>query len=191
MTGAEPRRSAVQYPGGLAARYGWTGSGQGAALFALTETGGTLADLGSLEGPHPERSCRAELRVEGPRGTWTVRLASAIYDQPSGLLWDSAGLLIVKYGFRCYAFESGDGALRWSFGGRTPLLTVLGSPRLGHVLVQGEIETTALREDGSIAWRAAHADVVTAAELVGGRLVLGFWGGTGAALDPATGRPVG
>ena len=45
------------------------------------------------------------------------------------------------------------------------------------MLVQSEIETFAIEADGTVAWRVAHSDVVTAAELVGGRLVLtGFDG---------------
>ena len=65
---------------------------------------------------------------------------------------------------------------------------VLGSSRLPHVLVQAEIETFAIRGDGEVAWRVAHSDVVTEAELVGGRLVLTSFSGEVQALDPATGR---
>jgi hypothetical protein len=60
---------------------------------------------------------------------------------------------------------------------------------LPHVLLQGEIETAALREDGSVAWRVAHSDVVVEAALVGGRLVLTSYGGQRQTLDPLTGRP--
>jgi len=56
------------------------------------------------------------------------------------------------------------------------------------VLVQAEIETFALEADGTVAWRVAHSDVVTAAELVGGRLVLTSFTGAVTALDPVTGR---
>jgi hypothetical protein len=42
-----------------------------------------------------------------------------------------------------------------------------------------------------VAWRIAHSDVVTGAELVGGRLVLTSYSGQLNALDPATGRPSG
>jgi hypothetical protein len=59
---------------------------------------------------------------------------------------------------------------------------------LRHVLVQSEIETFAIDPDGAVAWRVAHSDVVTAAELVGGRLVLTGFDGQHNALDPATGR---
>ncbi len=70
----EARRSMVQYPGGLAARYRWTGSGGMAAITAMSEVGGTLTDHGSLVSPDPDRLCRAELRVEGPLGAWTAQV---------------------------------------------------------------------------------------------------------------------
>jgi hypothetical protein len=56
------------------------------------------------------------------------------------------------------------------------------------VLVQAEIETFAIEADGEIAWRVAHSDVVTGAELVGGRLVLHSFDGQVRAIDPQTGR---
>jgi len=59
---------------------------------------------------------------------------------------------------------------------------------LRHVLVQGELETFAIEDDGSVAWRVAHSDVVVSAELIGGRLVLGSYTGSRNDLDPATGR---
>jgi outer membrane protein assembly factor BamB len=67
----------------------------------------------------------------------------------------------------------------------------MASSRLGHVLVQGELETFAIETDGSVVWRIAHSDVVTGAELVGGRLVLTSYSGQLNAVDPATGRPAG
>ena len=70
-------------------------------------------------------------------------------------------------------------------------MTVLGSSRLDHVLVQGEVETIAVRAEGSIAWRAAHDEVVTEAELVGGRLVILGFDGQARALDPVSGRSLG
>jgi hypothetical protein len=73
----------------------------------------------------------------------------------------------------------------------TPLLAVFGSPRLAHLVVQAEIETFALEPDGTVAWRIAHSDVVTEAELLGGRLVLTSFGGAVTAVDPSTGRPTG
>jgi outer membrane protein assembly factor BamB len=81
-----------------------------------------------------------------------------------------------------------DGDARWDHRSATPVVALIGSSRLAHVLVQSELETFALEPDGTVAWRIAHSDVVTAAELVGGRLVLTSFGGQVSALDPATGR---
>ena len=93
---SEVGRQTVQYPGGLAARYRWGGSGSGAEVFGLSESGGALADHGALVSSDPDRLCRAELRIEGPLGTWTARFASPIFDTPDGLMWDSAALLAVR-----------------------------------------------------------------------------------------------
>lgn len=184
----EAKRSGVQYPGGLAARYRWTGSGGIAAITAMSEAGGSLTDHGTLVSPQPDRLCRAELRVEGPSGTWTARFASPIHDEPRGLLWDITGLLIVKYGFVTYALAARTGELRWHHVSGTPVVALLGSSRIAHILVQSEVETVALDADGAPVWRAAHGEVVAEAELVGGRLVLSTWGGFLITLDPATGR---
>ena len=73
---AEPRNSTVTYPGGLRARWRWAGSGEGAAVFALSEVGGRLVELGTRVTDDPEPLCRAELRLDGPRGAWTARFAS-------------------------------------------------------------------------------------------------------------------
>ena len=59
------------------------------------------------------------------------------------------------------------------------------------MIVQAELETFAIEADGTVAWRVAHSDVVTAAELIGGRLVLTGYDGQLNALDPATGRSAG
>ncbi len=185
---AEPEDAVVQYPGGIRVRYRWAGSGAAGAVFALSEAGGSLADLGTHVSPEPDALCRAELRVESPVATWTVRLASAIFDRPAGIVWDTHGLLVVKYGFHTYAFDARSGEPRWEHRSRTPILAVLASSRLGHVLVQTELETFALEEDGTVAWRASHSDVVAGVELVGGRLVLTSYDGLLMALDPATGR---
>lgn len=187
----EPRRAAVQYPAGIRALYRWGGSGQGPAIFALSEAGGTLVDYGDRVSPSFAELCRAELRVEGPGGAWTARFASPIFDEPAGFLWDTAGLLIVKYGFLTYAFDARGGELRWTHRSATPLLAVFGSARLDHVIAQGEIETVAVDASGEARWRVAHSDVVTDAELVGGRLVLRSYSGLLTALDPATGRIAG
>ena len=186
---APPRDATIGYPGGIRARWRWAGSGQGPAVFALSEAGGTLEDLGSLVSRDFEQLCRAELRIDGPGGTWTVRLASTIHDEPAGLVWDDAGLFVVKYGFHTYGFESRTGALRWSHRSASPLIAVFGSPRLAHLLVQAEIETFAIEPDGTVGWRIAHSDVVSEAAMIGGRLVLTSYDGQVSALDPATGRP--
>jgi len=184
----EPRQTVIQYPGGIRARMRWAGSNQAAAVFALSEVGGALTDHGPLVADAPDLLCRAELRVETPGGAWTARLASPIYDEPEGIHWDTAGLLIVGYGFMTYAFEARTGLLRWSHRSGTPLVALLGSSRLAHILVQSELETFALEPDGQVGWRVAHSDVVVAAELLGGHLVLASFSGQQNALDPATGR---
>ena len=188
MATPEPRNATVAYPGGLRARWRWGGSGSGPDVFALSESGGTLVDFGSRVATDPDALCRAELRLEGPRGAWTARFASLIHDEPRGLLWDTAGLLVVAYGFHTYGLEVATGDARWDHRSATPVVALIGSSRLAHVLVQSELETFALEPDGTVAWRIAHSDVVTAAELVGGRLVLTSFGGQVSALDPATGR---
>lgn len=185
---AEPRNAAITYPGGLRARWRWAGSGQAAAVFALTEAGGTLLDLGPDVSPDPDALCRAELRLDGPRGSWTARFASTISDEPRAVYWDTEGLLVVAYGFHTYGLDARSGGLRWKHRSATPIIALFGSPRLRHVLVQAEIETFALEADGTVGWRVAHSDVVTAAELIGGRLVLTGFDGQVNALDPATGR---
>jgi outer membrane protein assembly factor BamB len=188
---AQPHDATITYPGGLRARWRWAGSGQGSAVFALSEAGGTLVDHGPLVSTDPDALCRAELRIDGPAGSWSVRLASTIFDEPAGLLWDDPGLFVVKYGFHTYGLEARTGILRWSHRSATPLLAVVASPRLAHVIAQAEIETFALEPDGTVAWRIAHSDVVTEVELIGGRLVLTSFTGQVSALDPATGRPTG
>jgi hypothetical protein len=187
---AEPRDATVSYPGGVRARWRWGGSGQGRAVFALSEAGGPLIDLGPRVAAEPEELCRAELRVEGPRGAWTARFASTIYDEPAAVHWDTHGLLVVAYGFHSFGLDAATGDPRWEHRSATPIVALLGSSRLTHVLVQGEIETFAIEPDGTVAWRVAHSDVVTGAELVGGRLVLTSYGGRVTALDPATGRAI-
>ncbi len=184
---SEPSHAAVDYPGGIHVRSRWAGSGEGPAVFALSESGGSLTDHGSVVGASYERMCRAEVRVETPAGPWTARLASPVFDEPAALLWDSEGLLVVKYGFVTYGFEARTGGLRWTHRSGTPVTVVLGSSRLPHVIVQAEIETFAIAPDGEVAWRVAHSDVVTDAELVGGRLILTSYSGQLSALDPRTG----
>jgi hypothetical protein len=184
---SEIRRATIGYPGGLAARYRWGGSGSAADVFALSEHGGALTDHAALAGGDPSRMCRAELRIEGPLGSWTARFASPIYDDPTGLLWDTEAQLVVKYGFRVYGLGSRSGELVWSYLAGTPVVAVLGSPRIDHVIVQSEVETVALDGAGEVRWRVAHSDVIAAAELMGGALTLTSYGGDVVAFDPATG----
>jgi hypothetical protein len=184
----EPQDSVVAYPGGLRARWRWGGSGSAASVFALSEAGGALNDLGSRVADDPDLLCRAELRLEGPRGAWTARFASLISDDPRAMHWDTTGLLVVAWGFHTYGLEVGSGEARWEHRSATPIVALLGSPRLAHVVVQAELETFAIDPDGVVAWRLGHSDVVTSAELVGGRLVLMSFTGQATALDPATGR---
>jgi outer membrane protein assembly factor BamB len=185
---AEPRNATITYPGGLRARWRWGGSGQGPAVFALSEAGGTLHDLGTRVSPEPDALCRAELRLEGPRGAWTARFASTIFDEPRATYWDTAGLLVVAYGFHTFGLDAASGEPRFEHRSATPLIGLFGTPRFDHVVVQSELETFALEADGTVAWRVAHSDVVTAAELIAGRLVLTGFDGQVNALDPATGR---
>ncbi|HEY6014754.1 MAG TPA: PQQ-binding-like beta-propeller repeat protein, partial [Candidatus Limnocylindrales bacterium] len=139
----------------------------------------------------PDALCRAELRLEGLRGAWTARFASLIHDVPRAIHWDTAGLFVVAYGFHTFGLEVAGGELRWEHRSATPLIALFGSSRLAHVVVQSELETFAIEPDGTVAWRVAHSDVVTGAELVGGRLVLTGFGGQLSAIDPATGRAAG
>jgi hypothetical protein len=188
---AEPHDATVAYPGGLRARWRWAGSGQAAAVFALSEVGGELLDLGPEVSDDPDALCRAELRVDGPAGAWTARFASTINDEPAAQLWDTAAQLVVKYGFHGYGLDARTGARRWVHRSATPLLAVFASSRLRHVILQAEVETFAIEPDGTVAWRIAHSDVVTEASLIGGRLVLTGYGGGVNAIDPATGRAAG
>jgi PQQ-like domain len=185
----EPSNATITYPGGLRARWRWGGSGQSAAVFALSEAGGTLHDLGPRVSDDPDALCRAELRLDGPRGAWTARFASTIHDEPRALYWDTEALLVVAYGFHTFGLDAATGEPRWEHRSATPIVALLGSSRLGHVVVQSEIETFALEADGTVGWRVAHSDVVTAAELIGGRLVLTGYDGQVNAIDAGTGRP--
>jgi hypothetical protein len=184
----EPAHQTLALPGGVRLALRWGGSGQGPAVFALSESGADLVDHGPIVAEDVEPLCRAELRVETPSGAWVARLASTIHDAPRAVLWDEPGLLIVAYGFHTYGFEARSGRLAWHHRSATPIVDLFGSSRLGHVLVQAEIETFAIEADGAVGWRLAHSDVVTAAELVGGRLVVTSYGGQVTAFDPATGR---
>ena len=173
MAATEPRNATVAYPGGLRARWRWGGSGSGPAVFALTEVGGTLIDLGPRVAADPDAAVpgRAAARGTPRRLDGPLRLDSSTTSR-AACYWDTAGLLVVAYGFHTYGLEAATGEARWDHRSATPIVALLGSSRLAHVLVQSELETFAIEPDGTVAWRIAHSDVVTAAELVGGRLVL-------------------
>lgn len=186
----EPRSRISDFPGGLRVRATWGSSGQASAVFALSESGATLVDHGTLGAgaeADPDRLCRMELRVETPNGAWAVRLASAIYDEPRAIHWDDAGLFVVGYGFTVYAFGARTGTLAWNHQTGTPVVELIASPRFGHVIVQSEIETWAIRGDGEVRWRLAHSDIVGAAELIGGRLILTSVHGEAQSINPNTG----
>ena len=100
------------------------------------------------------------------------------------MYWDVPGLLVVAYGFTIYALRARSGELAWHWRSGTPIVAVLASSRLGHVLAQSEIETVALDASGAAVWRVAHSDVVSEAEIVGGSLVLTSFGGQHQVLDP-------
>ena len=190
MTAApEIGRLSVQYPGGLSARYRWGGTGRADEVFGISEGSGDLVDYG-VDGPAlaTDTSCRAELRVEGPAGAWTARFAAPLFDEPAGVLWDTHGLLLVKYGFVLYAFNGRSGELAWTYVSGTPTLEILASARLDHVVLQTELETIALAADGEVIWRAAHSDVITSAQLIAGRLDLTAYSGAHLYLDAKTGQ---
>ena len=183
----EVGRLAVQYPGGISARFRWGGPGQADEVYGISESIGDLHDYVELSRSGVS-ACRAELRVESPTGAWTARLASPVFDEPQGTLVDTANLLLIKYGFGVYAFNARTGELAWSHMSGTPVLSVLASTRLDHVLMQSELETIALRDNGEVAWRAAHSDVITDAQLVAGRLDLTTYSGQHVYLDARTGQ---
>ena len=63
---AEPRNATITYPGGLRARWRWGGSGQGPAVFALSEAGGTLIDLGPRVAADPDAAVPRRAAGRGP-----------------------------------------------------------------------------------------------------------------------------
>ena len=188
---AEPRSLITSFPGGLRVRATWGSSGQATAVFDLSEAGASLTDHGALGAgaeEDPDRLCRMELRIEHPGGAWAVRLSSVIYDEPRAIHWDEGALFVVGYGFTVYAFASRSGELAWMHQTGTPVVALMASPRLEHIIVQSEVETWAIRADGEVRWRLAHTDVVGAAELLGGQLILTSISGATQSIDPATGR---
>ena len=115
----EPRQAVIQYPGAIRARLRWGNSNQAADVFALSEVGGALTDLGSPGLGRPGRPVPGRAPRRRPGGAaWTVRLASPIYDEPAGILWDTEGLLVVAYGFTDLRVRGADR--------RAPLVAPLG-----------------------------------------------------------------
>ena len=149
----------------------------------------------SGRGSRPTRTplCRAELRLEGPRGAWTVRFASLIHDDPRGAaLGHARACWSSRYGFHTYALETRD---RRRCAGTTarrrrssPCSARRGSPTSSS-------SPRSRRSRSSRTGRSPGGSPTptssTAAELVGGRLVLTSFDGQVTALDPATGRPAG
>jgi len=87
-----------------------------------------------------------------------------------------------------YDLDARTGELRWSYNSGTPTVAILASARLDHAIIQTELETIALRPDGTVAWRAAHSDVISEAQLVAGKLDLTTFGGAHVYLDAKTGE---
>ena len=70
---AEPRNATITYPGGLRARWRWGGSGQAAAVFALSEAGGDAHRPRAARQRRPRRPVPSRApprgsarRVDGP-----------------------------------------------------------------------------------------------------------------------------
>jgi hypothetical protein len=183
----EPHNATVTYPGGLRARWRWAGSGQGGGGLRVDRGRGLAARLGTRVSTDPDALCRAEIRLEGPRGRVDRTLRIDDLRRAGRARLGYRRLLVVKYGFHTFGLDAAAG--RASLGAPSAVAgdRPLGSSRLPHVLVQTEIETFAIEADGTVAWRVAHSDVVTAAELVGGRLVLTSFDGLVVALDPELG----
>ena len=74
-----------------------------------------------------------------------------IFDEPRAVYWDTAGLLVVAYGFHTFGLEAATGESRFEHRSATPIIGLLGSSRLPHVVVQSEIETFAIEADGTVA----------------------------------------
>ena len=144
MTG-EPRVAVASYPGGIRVRSAWGGSGDGPAVFALSEAGGTLVEHGPLVSPTYERLCRAELRVETPGGPWAVRLASPIFDEPIGVPVGRAGPAGRRLRLpHLRASPPGPASCAGAIARIRRSSRILGSSRIPHVIVQAEIETFAI-----------------------------------------------
>ena len=78
----QPHDATIVYPGGLRARWRWGGSGEGPAVFALSEAGGTLIEHGALAGvdvrgavPRRAADRRAGRGLDGPARVAHLRRA--------------------------------------------------------------------------------------------------------------------
>jgi prolyl-tRNA editing enzyme YbaK/EbsC (Cys-tRNA(Pro) deacylase) len=158
-----PRR----YPGGLAAFIGGQAA-EGGCRLRPERSRGSLADHGSLPRGAERARCRAELvggrSAPGPSG---------LADRPAtGPALGRTGPLVVA-GFMATRSSGG----RASCAGATPRHAQrrrLGSSRL-DTLVRAR-SGRRHRSDASVAWRAAHDEVVIEAEMVGGPVIVGFDG---------------
>ena len=159
-------------------------------LDAAARKGVTLHIVAFDESTHTaEEAARAVHAEVGQIVKSLVFVAERSEDAPEAVLIDTEGLLVVRYGFLTYALEARTGGLKWSHASGTPTLALLASARLDHLIIQTEIETIAVRPaDGSVAWRAAHSDVITDAALVAGRLDLTTYTGQHVYLDARTGE---
>ena len=176
-------------PAGCAPAGAGAAAARAPAVFALSEAGGTLIDLGAA------RRGRSRCRCAGPSSGSRVRAARGRPASPRRsttsrrrCYWDTAGLLVVEYGFHAYGLDARPATRAGSTARRRRSSPCSGRRGCAHVVVQAELETFAIEPDGTVAWRIAHSDVVTAAELVGGRLVLTELRRPGQRARPATGR---
>ena len=188
----EPRHTVIAFPGGLRASLRWAGSGRAAEVFALTEAGGPLVDLGELAGPDPDERCRAEIRrrdagraVDGPARLDDQRRAGG----PAVGLRGPARhqVRVPRLRVRRADRRAGAGAT----GARRRCSSSSARPGCRTSSPRPRSRPSRSRRDGEVAWRVAHSDVVTEAELVGGRLVLTSFDGQVRAIDPLTGRSAG
>ena len=156
---SSPIRAACERAGGGAA------ADRAPAVFALSEAGGALVDLS----PVAAGSRAAVPRRAAPRGPARRVVGALRVAHPR-----RAARAPLGHRRRCWSSPTGSTPTasrsrrarpRWDHRSATPIIALLGSPRLAHVIVQSELETFAIEPDGTVAWRVAHSDVVTAADL--------------------------
>ena len=189
----EPRQAVVSYPGGLRVRYRWAGSGQGAAVFALTRGRRPAPRLRRSHGPDLERLCRAELRgrrarpAPGPPGSRRRSSTSR-----AGLPGTSPGCSSSSTGSSAYGLAARTGELRWlhrsrlAAGGRPRLVAPRPRPGPGRdrdVRPRGERRRSAGASPTPTSWPRPSSSAAAC--------VLTSYGGLVRALDPATGIAAG